>query len=138
MCTVITAGGLAGIQQWTEPVITGCGHCWRQLSTANSDHCWENFPQIRTVVTVRVRFDCVKYSGEHEAGGDSDDDGDNTVTYSLGIAMLVFRISSPAFGNGEGEGFRDFFFVRQMKPADRKGAGELPKHPWAVRAQDGP
>ena len=72
------------------------------------------------MITVCVRFDCVKYSGEHEAGDDSDDDDDNRVTYSLGIAMLVFRILSPAFGTGEGEGFRDFCFVRQMKPADRK------------------
>ena len=62
------------------------------------------------MITVCVRFDCVKYSGEHEAGDDSDDDGDNRVTYSLGIAMLVFRIRSPAFGTGEGEGFRDFCF----------------------------
>ena len=27
--TVITVGDLAGIQQWTNPVITGCDHCWR-------------------------------------------------------------------------------------------------------------
>ena len=80
------------------------------------------------MITVCVRFDCVKYSGEHEAGDDSDDDDDNRVTYSLGIAMLVFRIRSPAFGTGEGEGFRDFCFVRQMKPADRKNAGDFPKH----------
>ena len=80
------------------------------------------------MITVCVRFDCVKYSGEHEAGDESDDDDDNRVTYSLGIAMLVFRIRSPAFGTGEGEGFRDFCFVRQMKPAERKKAGNFPKH----------
>ena len=76
----------------------------------------------------------MKYSGEHEAGDESDDDDDNRVTYSLGIAMLVFRIRSPAFGTGEGEGFRDFCFVRQMKPADRKKVGDFPKHA-RVRAQ---
>ena len=69
----------------------------------------------------------MKYSGEHEAGDDSDDDDDNRVTYSLGIAMLVFRIRSRAFGTGEGEGFRDFCFVRQMKPAERKKAGDFPE-----------
>ena len=28
-----------------------------------------------------VRFDCVKSSGEHEAGDDSDDDSNNRATY---------------------------------------------------------
>ena len=83
----------------------------------------ENCPQNRTVITVCVRFDCMKYSGEHEAGDDSDDDGDNRVTYSLGIAMLVFRIHSPALGTGKGEGFRDFCFVRQMKGSGRPQEG---------------
>ena len=42
----------------------------------------ENCPQNRTVITVCVRFDCVKCSGEHEAGDESDDDDDNRVTYA--------------------------------------------------------
>ena len=51
-------------------------------------------------VCVRSKFDCVKYSGEHEAGDNSDDDDDNRVTYLLGIALLVVRIRSPALGPG--------------------------------------
>ena len=49
------------------------------------------------MIAACVRFDCVKYSGGHPAEDDSDNDGDNRATYSLGIAMLVFRISSSAF-----------------------------------------
>ena len=48
------------------------------------------------MITVCVRFDCVKYNGVHEAGDDSDDDGDHRATYSLGIAMLVFLPLAPA------------------------------------------
>ena len=59
-------------------------------------------------------------------GDDSDDDSDNRATYSPDIAMLAFRISSHAFGTRKGEDFRDFCFLRQMKPADRQEKASFP------------
>ena len=108
--------------------LTTAGGTSKPWGNASSDHCWKNFPQIRTVITVCVRFDCMKYSGEHAAGDDSDNDSNNRATYTLGIAMLVFRISSSAFARPPLLNVvqpRDFCFVRQMKPADRKGAGSV-------------
>ena len=72
-------------------MLTTVGGTSNPWGNANSDHCWKNSPQIRTVITGCVRFDCIKYSGERAAGDDLDDNGDNRATYSLGIAMLVLR-----------------------------------------------
>ena len=131
ICTNINSDHCWGSGWYPTVKKTSAHYCYWNRGNANSDHCWNIAPQIRTVIPVYVRFDCVKYSGEHAAGDDSDDNSGNRPAYSLGVAMLVFRISSYAFARPpllDIVQSRDFCFVRQMKPADRKGAGSFPKH----------